>query len=174
VEVKDPKEKEYYGSDIAFIGTWDKEREWWLSHLINYNLKIWGNDWNRANKKLQEKWMKKPVYAEEFAKVCNSSKIILNIIRKQDYSSHNMKTFEIPAYKGFLLSNFSEEANEFFPENIAAVYYSDVDDLKNKINYFLQNEKEREKIIENAYNLLINNNHTYEDRVKSILKIVGG
>ncbi len=174
VEVKDPKEKEYYGSDIAFIGTWDKEREWWLSHLINYNLKIWGNDWDRANKKLQEKWMEKPAYAEEFAKICNSSKIILNIIRKQDYSSHNMKTFEIPACKGFLLSNFSEEANEFFPENIAAVYYRDVDDLKNKINYFLQNEKERGKIIENAYNLLINNNHTYEDRVKSILKIVGG
>lgn len=172
IEVKDLREKEYYGSDIAFIGTWDKEREWWLSHLVDYNLKIWGNDWNRANRKLQSKWMKKPAYGEEFAKICSASKIILNIIRKQDKTSHNMKTFEIPACKGFILSNYEEEAVEFFPENTVAVYYKNVDDLKTKINFYLINGSERSIMVDNAYKTLINGRHSYEDRIKNMLKLI--
>jgi glycosyltransferase involved in cell wall biosynthesis len=174
VEVKDENEKEYYGSDIAFIGSWDEEREWWLNNLIidnsiTYSIKIWGNAWERANKKLREKWQGRAVMGEEFSKVCASSKIIINIIRKQDESSHNMKTFEIPACGGLNLSTRSQEALEFFPENIAGVYFSSVDELKEKINYLMDNEEERKRIINNAYQYLINGHHTYFDRVKTIV-----
>lgn len=169
IEVKDSKEREYYGSDVAFIGTYDEEREWWLNQIKDYNLKIWGNDWWKANKELQKKWMGKAAYGEEFAKICNSSKIVLNIIRKQDATSHNMKTFEIPACKGFVLSNYSQEAVEFFPENIAAIYFKNVQELKEKIDFYLNNELKRYEIIENSYNILINGRHKYSDRLEEIL-----
>jgi len=169
IEVKNLKEREYYGSDIAFIGTWDKEREWWLNHLIDYNLKIWGNDWNRANKKLKEKWMKKPAYGEEFAKICNSSKIILNIIRKQNVPSHNMRTFEAPACKAFVLSTRTEEAKEFFEEDKECAYFSTPEELKEKIDFYLKNDELRKKIAEAGYQKV--KNHTYFERAKKILEI---
>jgi spore maturation protein CgeB len=169
IEVKDPKEREYYGSDIAFIGTWDEEREWWLNHLTNYNLKIWGNDWNRANKKLQEKWMKKPAYAEEFAKICNSSKIVLNIIRKQNIPSHNMRTFEAPACKAFVLSTRTGEAKEFFEEDKECAYFSTPEELKEKIDFYLKNDELREKIREGGYQKV--KNHTYFERAKKVLEV---
>ena len=101
-------ERKIYDSDVAFIGSWDEKREKWLNHLLDYDLKIWGSAWKKANKNLQRKWQGREAVGEEFSKVCNSAKIILNIIRKQNFeypgrniSSHNMRTFEVPACGDF-------------------------------------------------------------------------
>lgn len=171
IEVKDNKEREYYGSDVAFIGTYDEEREWWLNQIKNYNFKIWGNDWWKANKELQKKWKSKTAYSEEFAKICNSSKIVLNIIRKQNIPSHNMRTFEAPACKAFVLSTRTEEAKKFFEEDKEAVYFESPEELKEKIDFYLKNDKLREKIREAGYQRLINSNYSYLDRAKRILEV---
>jgi len=166
------KEKKFYGSDVAFVGTWDEEREELLNNLLDYNLKIWGNSWEKANKKLQKKWMKRTAIGEEFSKVCNSSKIILNPIRKQNIPAHNMRTFEVPACKGFVLSTRTEEVLEFFEEGKEIECFSTIKELKEKIDYHLDHEKERKKIAEAGYKKLINSKHTYEERAKKILKVL--
>ncbi len=168
VEVKDEKEKEYYGSDIAFIGTYDEEREWWLNQIKDYNLKIWGNDWWKANKNLQKKWMGKPAYGEEFSKVCNASKIVLNVIRKQNVPSHNMRTFEAPACKAFILSTRTDEILEFFKEDEEIACFSSPGELRKKIDFYLQNDDLREKIRNKGYEKV--QSHNYMERVKTILE----
>ncbi|MFB6212411.1 MAG: glycosyltransferase [Candidatus Magasanikbacteria bacterium] len=165
------KEKEYYGSDIAFVGSWDEEREEWLSSLIDYDLKIWGNHWEKAPSELQEKWQGEPVYGEEFSKVCNASKINLNFIRKQNRPAHNMRTFEVPACSGFLLSERTKESKGFFEEEVEADYFSTKGELRNKIKYYLENSQERKNISKNGRKKVLNNNHSYKDRAKKILTV---
>jgi glycosyltransferase involved in cell wall biosynthesis len=170
VEVKDENERKYYGSDVAFIGTYDEEREWWLNHLKDYDLKIWGNDWWKANKDLQKKWMKKPAYGEEFRKICNSTKIVLNIIRKQNIPSHNMRTFEAPACKAFVLSTRTDEVKEFFEEDKEVACFSTPEELKEKIDFYLKNDDLRKQIAENGYQKV--KIHTPIERVKKILEVI--
>ena len=43
----------------------------------------------------------------------NKYAIALNILRDQNLSSHNMKTFEIPAFNGLMLTTRSKEQNFF-------------------------------------------------------------
>ncbi|MCX7697937.1 MAG: glycosyltransferase [Candidatus Goldbacteria bacterium] len=172
LDLKDENEKKYYGSDIAFIGTYDEERAWWLNQIKDYNLKIWGNGWWKANKDLQKKWMKKPAYGEEFNKICSSSKIVLNIIRKQNIPSHNMRTFESPACKAFVLSTRTNEVKEFFEEDKEIVLFSNPEELRQKIDFYLKNDKLREKIRESGYARLINSNYSYLGRFKKILEIL--
>jgi hypothetical protein len=160
-------ENSKYGSDVSFIGSWDEEREEWLSHLLNYDLKIWGNAWEKASKGIQDKWQKKAVYGKDFSKICSNSKINLNFIRKQNKTSHNMRTFEIPACCGFMLTNETVEQKELLKNYTLVDYFKNKEDLIKKIDYFLKN---KEKLNKNNYNLFLNEN-SYKNRAKKILKI---
>ncbi len=166
-----PEEQKVYGSDIVFIGSWDDEREQWLNYLLDYDLKIWGNSWEKASKKIQKKWQGRAVVGEEFSKVCNSSKIILNLIRKQNFLAHNMRTFEVPACGGFILSNRTEEQNSFFKEKKEAEYFSTPEELKEKIDYYLKNRELRKQIAISGFNKLKNADYSYKNRAKSILEL---
>jgi spore maturation protein CgeB len=168
VKVPD-EEKNIYGSDIAFIGTYSKDREDLLNSLLDYDLKIWGNGWQKANKKLQEKWQRKDVYGEEFSKICNASKIVLDILRPQMLPSHSMKTFEIPACKGFLMQSRGGEVYDFFEEGKEIVTFSTPEELKEKMDFYLKNDELREKIREAGYQKVKNN--TYFERAKKVLEV---
>ncbi len=163
------KEKKNYDFDVVFIGTWDEEREKWLKNLLDYNLVIWGNGWERANKELRRRWRNRAVVGKEFSKVCNSSKIVLNLIRRQNLPAHNMKTFEIPACKGFMLSNRTEEVIEFFKENEEIACFSSLKELRKKIGTYLINDNLRKNMKEKAYRKV--ENHTYVKRARKILEV---
>ena len=167
----DEDEDEGYKSDISFVGSWDEEREWWLSQITDYDLKIWGNGWNKANKKLKLKWQRKEVVGEDFSKVCLNSKININIIRKQNNPAHNMRTFEIPGCKGFVISTRTAEQASIFIEGQDIVCFETPDELRQKINIYLKENELRESIAQNAYNKVISF-HTYTERAKKIEDIL--
>ena len=98
----------------------------------------------------------------------NSSEISLNILRKQNEHSHNMKTFEIPAMGGVLLTKRSYEQNQFFPENKASLMYNNISELKQKIYFAKKNPKKISKIKKNIKNFI--NKHSYHERSLFILK----
>ncbi len=162
------KEKKIFGSDIAFIGSYDKEREEFLMNLTNYDLAIWGCGWEKSLK-LKRHWKKRHIMGEDFSKVCNASKIILNHIRTQNGNAHNMKTFEIPACGGFVVTKRTEEQCEFFKENEDILCFSNVDELKSIINHYLAENKLRVEIAQSAYNKV--RQHTYLERAKRVMDI---
>lgn len=166
------EEEKIYGSDIAFIGNWDVEREKWLSVLEDYDHAIWGADYWKTrckNKFLRQRWRGKPVIGDEMAKVCLASKINLNILRLQNKGAHNMRTFEIPASGGFVLAERSEEHLRFFEEGKEIACFSTPQELKEKIEYYLRHEEEHRQIADAAHREV--QNHTYLHRVKKILEV---
>ncbi len=165
------EEKKRYGSDIAFIGTWDKERESFLEQLIDYDLAIWGNGWERLkpNSKLISKYRKRDVIGKDFSAVCNASKIIINHVRSHNENAHNMKTFEIPACGGFMLTTRTKEQCEFFKEDKDIACFETAKELKEKINYYLTSNDLRKKIALNGYEKV--RVHSYTERAKAIVSI---
>ena len=163
------EEKKIFGNDIAFIGSYDKEREEFLLNLIDYALAIWGNGWNKLPifSPLRKKWKGRDAIGEDFSKVCSASKIILNHIRAQNGNAHNMKTFEIPACGGFMLTNRTKEQCGFFEEGKEICCFETPDELKNKIKQFLNNYETRKNISKNAYDKV--QKHSYNVRIKEIL-----
>lgn len=164
------EERKIFGSDIAFVGSWDKEREEWMRGLLGYNLKIWGNSWEKAGDDVRAKWQGRAAVMKDFSKVCASTKIMLNFLRPQNKSSHNMKTFEIPACKGFMLAERSPEELEFFGEGQEAEYFSTLSELKQKIDKYMQLPEDRRQIAEAAYARLIRENNSYKDRAAQVIQ----
>ena len=147
-----------YKSEVCFAGTWESDREERLRELVqklaNLDLAIYGNLWDEKlnrNSILRPFLKGKAIYNDELIKVFKTSKIVLNFIRKQNMTSHNMRTFEVPAIGAFLLTQrTSEQAEELFKEKENIDCFDSVDELVSKIEFYLNNDDLRRLIADNG------------------------
>ena len=79
-----------------------------------------------------------------------------------------MKTFEIPAMNGLMLTQRSIEQNYFFPENKACLMFSDIKELKEKIEFIAKNKSKVKKIRNFGY--VNSKKNSYRTRAKYLLK----
>ncbi|GEM_PF-6314812 len=146
--------------DISFIGSKSPRREKFLNyisenskyevrHFVCYNL-------------------------EEQVKIINRSKICLhiNFANFTTHSQVNLRVMDVLGCGGFMLSEGVEYEEMFIGgEHLAYFKPNDPDDLLHKINYYLENEKEREKIAERGRKYLFEN-YSIEKTVTSLLDII--
>ena len=155
---------------ILFIGSWDKNREFLLNKLGKFNIKIHGTGWNNASKKIKTNKNIFISYKEASPSRCKKemsrAAVTLNILRKQNRTSHNMKTFEIPGMGGLMLTERSYEQNNFFPENKSSLMYTGLRELKKKILYAYNNKHVSNIRIAGSK---VIKKHYYKNRVNLIL-----
>ena len=63
------------------------------------------------------------------ARLIAGARVAINILRKQNEGSYNMRTFENPGCGGLLASQFSIEQQDFFPDGNAAIYFANLEDM---------------------------------------------
>jgi spore maturation protein CgeB len=91
----------------------------------------------------------------------------LNIMRSQNIGAHNMRTFEIPAMGGLLLTTRSEEQEEYFPEGRACLMFEGNEELKERIEWIISNPEHAMKIRKNGRENVVH--HTYQARALTVL-----
>lgn len=161
-----------YGSDLAFVGTWEAERASTLAQLQGFDLRIWGGQWYKTKKdsRLREAVQNREVYCEEMSRVLNASKVCLAFLRKANRDRHTSRTFEIPACGGFQLSERSDEVLDFFEEGKEIECFSSVDELKDKAAYYLNHETERQRIAKAGLARVQRSKYSFTDRLQTILE----
>lgn len=90
-------------------------------------------------------------YTEELPKVNYLSKINLNITSRGIESGIPQRVFDIMAVGGFVLTNYQPELAEFFDVGNEIEVYHDLEELGEKVAYYLAHEKERKRIALNGY-----------------------
>lgn len=103
-------------------------------------------------------------YYQEAPYVFRHSRINLNITLRSIKSGIPLRAFDIMGSQGFLLTNYQEDFLECFVPDEDFVYYSDVENMMELIEYYLSHEKERLEICRNGYEQILQN-HTYEKRI---------
>ena len=168
-----PPQRRRFGSDLSFIGTYIADRARLLGQLKDYRLAVWGGLWkkHKLDPFLQKSVTGRVVWGEEFSLVANSSKINLNFLREENRDTHNLKSFELPACRAFVLSQRSEELAGFFKEGEEIATFSGVEELRDKAGYYLKRDRERERIARAGYLRLKKDGHTVRDRIRSVLKV---
>jgi hypothetical protein len=107
--------------------------------------------------------------AGDFSTVLNQSKICITDGLKHNYVI--LKYYEMAASNTCIFSNWFDELADvgFKPnENMVVMNF---DDLNGQIRWWLEHDKEREKIAENAYKLVMSR-HTADIRAKEILEAI--
>lgn len=136
-----------------------------LSHKVR--LYTGSNTENLQNVEVFEKIS----YNEEAPKVFHLSKINLNITLRSIETGVPQRVFDIMCAGGFVLSNYQEELEELFVPGEEIVLFYDMEDLIQKVRYYLTHEQERLRIAVNGYQK-VKEYYNYPARLKQILKIV--
>jgi len=143
-------EKKY---DVTFIGGPHSNRYEVLKLLKDngVNLRIFGGGWNKYPD-MKDIWGGY-LSPEHVVKTINKSKINLNLLTASIGNMYEMKArlFEIPCAGGFQLCDDWGKVYQFYEKGKEISTFSSKEDLLEKINYYLQNEREREEIARKAY-----------------------
>lgn len=103
----------------------------------------------------------------DMAQKINETKIVYNI-NAQGISSLNYRTFQVMAAERLLISDIREELDLF--DNILPTYET-IDELAQKINYYLKNDEEYEKIVKKSREF-IKLNHDSRICVKKMIEVI--
>uniref|UniRef100_A0A6M3KJ62 Putative glycosyltransferase n=1 Tax=viral metagenome TaxID=1070528 RepID=A0A6M3KJ62_9ZZZZ len=87
----------------------------------------------------------KKICMKDYLVTLNASRIF--VTSNNIFGSLSMKYTECMSCGTFMLADKPEDLEEFgYKDGKHLVIYKDINDMKNKINYYLENEEEREKI----------------------------
>ena len=159
--------------DFVFIGAWDKEREAFFNKLPKLPIKIFGPAWEKSKSFSYTYYQHKSLLENEYYSTSFSALGSINLLRKQNIveDSYNMRTFEVPGVGGLLISQRTEEQLKFFEENKEAIYFSDLDELIDKIRAIKKGLFNVDQIKKNALSRSLRSNYSYQCRVKDLNSI---
>lgn len=104
-------------------------------------------------------------------KVYKLSKINLNITLKSIIEGLPLRIFDVMGSGGFLITNYQRCIEEHFDIGKDIVVYHSLEDLKDKILYYLEHEDERKEIAYNGY-MKVRNNHSMINKLDYITEQV--
>ena len=129
-----------------------------------------------------EHWANAPLYeeikdvvfpakrGEEYNEIINRARICLVFFSKLNHDTYTRRCFEIPAAKSVMLSEYTEDMNELFPENECAIYFRNTEELIRKSAYLLENNSEIERIANNALKRVLELGGSEFDRCQQIIE----
>ena len=112
-------------------------------------------------------------YWSEMPKVFRMSKINLNFTIPNIKSGIPLRIWDVLGCGGFLLTNYQAEIPYYFKEGEDLVCFDSLEDLCEKVGYYLEHEEERKRIAWNGYRK-VREKHSYIERIHTILDTVAG
>lgn len=165
-----------YCCDITTVGTMHSWRTAFFEHLIDYDVKIWGPkppSWLICSSKLHNSYQGSMVHNQEKAEAFLGAKIVLNNLHYGEIDGLNVRAFEAAGIGAFQLINWRYGLNQLFLEDKEIVSFNSVEDLKNKLPYWLKNSEKRAEIRYNGKKRAYAD-HTYALRLNLLLDTLFG
>lgn len=170
------EERELYGSDVSFVGAGYFNRRHFFPKLIDFDLKIWGNEWEGASvisKYIQMEGER--VSTEDTVKIFNASKVNINLHSSKQHEDVNPygdfvnpRTFELASCGAFQLVDFRSDLSRFFEIDKEIICFKGVNEAREKIRYYLAHPDERQRLSENA-RIRALKEHTYKNRMEEMM-----
>jgi spore maturation protein CgeB len=166
-----PLEKRKFPYDLCMVGTAYRNRIDLLTKFKDYKLRLAGPKWNTAPEEIASQALP-PVNISRMIGLFNESKIVLNPYgASKNFICPNPRTFEIPASRSFELTDMPRETEKYFTPKKEFVVYRDEKEFSELVDYYLENDEERNKIAEAGYKRVMKE-HTMAHRIRKMLEII--
>lgn len=162
------------GADIVFVGGGEQyaHPEWaYRGQLVRWLRQTYGKRF------LKFGYPEPTIRGRKLNELYSSTKIAIGDSLCKDFTDTHYfsdRTFEIPGRGGFQIAPYIPGITDCFKDREEIVLYSfgNWTQLKNLIDYYLENDSERERIREAGHERT-KRDHTYTQRVKTMLEVMG-
>lgn len=107
-------------------------------------------------------------YYEELPLFYPLSDINFNCTSKQMKGAVNQRIFDVPACGAFILTDWREQMDQLFVPEKEIAFYTEPEEVPEKISYYLHNPLERQRIA-TAARARVLKEHTWEHRLKTLM-----
>lgn len=171
--------------DVSFVGGWHPYREWLIKRIRKAGISVQVAGY---------RWPEGEIDQEGMVRIFNQSRINLNLSNsaswdarylvssprallnrlrsKKNIEQMKARIFEVNGCGAFQLSYFVEGLANCYDIDREIVVYADVDDLIEKIKFYLAHEALRESMAMAAYARTLRD-HTYAQRFQTVFKRMG-
>jgi spore maturation protein CgeB len=175
----DSTDTQLYGQEVLLIAGHTPEKERLLSSLVRIsariNLQIYGPRWTELSRSpnLRPYIRGVPLYGTQYSKAIAAAAICLGIMSGKvqgvtQGDETTTRSFEIPACGGFMLHERTPEVLEQYEEGREVACFGSVEELAEKIDYYLAHPEERQAIAR-AGHLRCVPAYSYDRRMAEIL-----
>ena len=162
---------------FVFIGHYEDQRGEVLEKLLQNDIKITlaGIKWHQFAKKHQNNpnliYLGDGVYGEDYVKTLQKAKMAWGALSKWVPELHTTRTFEIPACGTALVTERNLETQSFFKDD-EAIFYTNENDLIEKITFFMNNDKPLEVLTKKGAKRAVTSAYDYNAILNAILKTI--
>lgn len=107
----------------------------------------------------------------EMPKVFQASRINLNMTMRPIETGLSLRVWDVLGCGGFLLTNYQAEIPDYFEIGRDLETYESMEELEEKVHYYLTHDEERVEIAINGYEKVAKY-HTYEIRLAHMIKVL--
>jgi spore maturation protein CgeB len=165
-----------YKSDVVFIGHYENDgRIEVIKELVKsgFDVALYGPEWNKIVIKddvLKVFFPVKYLSDDEYSKALCGSKIAIALYSSLNNDVYTRKCFEIPATGTMMIAQRTKEMLKLFQEDVECAYFSNTQELLEKVGLYVGNDGLREKIAKNGYNRAIGSGYDVIGRASHILE----
>ncbi len=164
-------ERKRFACDVMFAGGCDEHRVEYFEALLRampgLRLHLHGMYWDRA--RVLRPYARGMAMARDYRLAVGGAKIAVNLVRRANRDDHVMRTFEIPACGGFMLTERSSTHAELFSEDNDAAFFGTPDELAAMVRGYLARDEDRARIAAAGHHRVTQGRHTYADRLAEII-----
>jgi len=170
--VVSPSAGEQEKNVFSYFGTWGPIQQRFVSHFSDPGISVFGPGWRRLSRTVTGvKYVESRGMGLDMATEIGRTEVVTNLIRAEHGCGHSMKTFEILACGGFMLSNWTMEQAEFFDDERHCCYFNTFDEASDKARFYVKNPDVRMRIARAG--LAEVQKHPYDFRAAEILSHFG-
>ena len=161
--------------DVVFVGNLDADRVRYLDALASeYRVAVFGERTMAVvprRSALARATFAPAAYGTDLARALACGAISLNVMRPQNASSHNMRSFESPACGAFTLSQRTPELTALFAEGVEIACFDGVEELHEQVARWRDDARGRAAIAAAGYERV--RDDTYARRTAVLLECAG-
>lgn len=163
-------ERENFSTDVLFIGGADEDRVPVCVAIAasGLSLAIYGDYWDRSE--LARPFWRGYANPSTLRKATSAARVCLCLARKANRDGHTMRSYEVPAMRGVLLAEATDDHKDMFGEE-GALYFRDTPEMIIKAKWLVAHQPEARQMAVKANARIMTGANTYRDRLETILAV---